>query len=237
MKICGHRLHSDERPIIFSHASNLTNEEQRTLREQDVFISITPESEFHFGHGQQTGRLVSDQASLGLDTNWTFSGDMLTQARIWLQVLRVRNYEAQLETGKVAKQTPFTVEQGFLLATRQGGLALKRRDLGVLQVGAKADIVVFNGESPNMLGWSDPVAAVMLHANIGDMEHVLVDGLFKKRNFKLVNLKSEWGQVRGQFLEAARRIQPQVATPPPMSDKLFGQAIIEDVETATTIKS
>jgi hypothetical protein len=56
----------------------------------------------------------------------------------------------------------------------------------VLVEGAKADIVVFDGTSPNMLGWDDPVAAVILHSNPGDVEHVLVNGEFRKRDFKLV---------------------------------------------------
>ncbi|KAM3084077.1 hypothetical protein ACMFMG_001815 [Clarireedia jacksonii] len=236
-QVCEHKLHSDKCPIVFSHAPYLTKEEQHALREHDSFISITPESEFHFGHGQKTGSLISDQASLGIDTNWTFSGDMLSQARLWLQTVRMTNFHKTLEGGKIPKETPFGVEQGFLMATRQGGLALKRRDIGVLQVGAKADIVVFNGDSPSMLGWSNAVAAVMLHSNTGDIEHVLVDGEFRKRDFQLVNLKTEWSQVKNRFLEASRRIQPLVAEPPPMPEKCFGTGEMGDVDIVTTIKS
>ncbi|PQE24336.1 Amidohydrolase family protein [Rutstroemia sp. NJR-2017a BVV2] len=235
--MCEHKLHSDECPIIFSHAPFLTAEDQHALREHDSFISITPESEFHFGHGQKTGHLISDQASLGIDTNWTFSGDILSQARLWLQTVRVTKYHKTLEGGKLPRANPFSVEQGFLMATRQGGLALKRPDIGVLQVGAKADIVVFNGDSPSMLGWSDAVAAVMLHANTGDIEHVLVDGEFRKRDFKLMNLKTEWSQVKDRFLKAARRIQPLVAEPPPMPEKVFGSGEMGDVEIVSTIRS
>ena len=128
------------------------------------------------------------------------------------------------------------VEQAFLLATRQGGRAVGRTDVGVLQAGAKADIVVFDGDSPNMLGWSDPIAGVLLHANVGDIEHVLVDGQFRKRNFRLVNMRSEWEDVRARFLQAARRIQSQVATMPAMPEKLWGVGEMGDVEIATTIR-
>lgn len=67
-----------------------------------------------------------------------------------------------------------SVNQAFLLATRNGGLALRREDVGVVKVGAVADIVVFNGGSPNMLGWADPVAAIILHSNVGDVRDVMV---------------------------------------------------------------
>jgi cytosine/adenosine deaminase-related metal-dependent hydrolase len=206
------------------------------LREHDLYVSITPESECHYGHGQTTGHLISDQASIGVDTNWTFSGDLLSQARLWLQVVRKTNYEQLLGAGKLPRQNPMDVEQAFLLVTRQGGRAVRRADIGVLQVGAKADIVVVNGDSPNMLGWNDPVAAVMLHANASDIEHVLVDGQFRKRDFKLVNTRLAWAELRSRFLEAAGRIQPQIATPTPAPDKLWGQGEMGDVEIATTIR-
>jgi hypothetical protein len=164
---------------------------------------------------------------------------MLSQARIWLQTVRNNNYRKTLDMGLIPKQNPMKVEQAFLLATRQGGLALRRADIGVLQVGAKADILVFNGDSPNMLGWSDPVAAIILHANPGDVEHVFVDGQFRKRNFRLVReeeTKWKWHDVRKSFLEAAKRIQPLVKTPTQVPEKLWGIAEMGDVELASTVE-
>jgi hypothetical protein len=56
-----------------------------------------------------------------------------------------------------------------------------------------------------MLGWVDPVAAVILHANVGDLEHVLVGGEFKKRNGKLT--VPNYGDIQDRFLESALKIQ------------------------------
>lgn len=207
------------------------------MRDNDLSVSITPESESHYGHGQKTGSRITDKASLGIDTNWTFSGDILSQARFWLQHVRLTNYQTTLvESGKIPNANPFPVDEAFLLATRQGGRALRRDDIGVVQVGAKADLVVFNGDSPNMLGWSNPVAAVMLHANPGDVEHVLVDGEFRKRDFKLVDDGGPvgWTQVRTRFAEAARRIQSQMADPPTLGKKLWGVSEFGDVERVST---
>lgn len=127
-------------------------------------------------------------------------------------------------------------EQGFLLATRQGGRSLWRDDIGVIKVGAKADIVIFNGDSPNVLGWSDPVAAVMLHANVGDIEHVLVDGVFRKRDFKLVNMKHEWADVKQRFLKTARNVQSQALPPPAVPEKLWGHFATGKTEVISTIR-
>lgn len=82
--------HSKERKNHASHAPFLTDEDQKSLRENDLFVSITPESEFHFGHGQTSGRQITDQTSLGVDTNWNFffPGDILSQTRLWIQYVR-----------------------------------------------------------------------------------------------------------------------------------------------------
>lgn len=224
-------------PVILSHAPYLTEKDQNALKDHNMSVSITPESEFHYGHGQTTGHQILPNASLGVDTNFTFSGDILTQARLWLQRTRDVGFSAQLKnTGLLPRTTPMTVEQGFLLATRQGGKALWRDDIGVLKVGAKADIVVFDGSSPNMLGWSNAVAAVMLHANVGDIEHVLVGGELRKRNFKLVGMKMQWEEVKRRFLEAAKRIQSQAFPPPPVTEKLWGFKPTGEGEVFSTIE-
>jgi hypothetical protein len=72
-----------------------------------------------------------------------------------------------------------SVKQSFYLVTRAGGLALHRNDIGVLVEGAKADLVVFDGAAPNMLEWADPVAAVILHPNVGNIQRVLMGGKFR----------------------------------------------------------
>lgn len=114
-------------------------------------------------------------------------------------------YGHALREQRVQTNTPMRVRDAFLLATRNGGRALRRADLGVLRVGAKADVVVFDGASPNMLGWRDPVAAVILHSHVSDVLHVLVDGRFLKRDGKIVH--GDWPAVQKRFLRSCERIQ------------------------------
>ncbi|OBR11542.1 Amidohydrolase [Colletotrichum higginsianum IMI 349063] len=192
-------------PIVFSHASFLTYRGASLLRSTNQYISITPESEMHYGHTHPHSHLIQDQGSLGVDTHFTFSTDILTQARLWLQSTRRLLYQQVLQHWRVPTSTPMTADQAFLLATRNGGLALRRPDLGVIAEGAKADVVVWDGGSPALLGWVDPVAAVILHASVGDVEHVLVDGKFVKKDRALV--APGYAGVRTRFLESARKIQ------------------------------
>ncbi|KAH7126473.1 amidohydrolase [Dactylonectria estremocensis] len=192
-------------PVVISHASFLTYQGASLLRSTNQHISITPESEMHYGHTHPHSHLIQDQGSLGVDTHFTYSTDILTQARIWLQSTRRLLYQQVLANWRVPTTTPMTANQAFLLATRNGGLALRRPDLGVITEGAKADVIVWDGESPALLGWVDPVAAVILHASVGDVKHVLVDGKFVKKDRKLMS--PDYSDIKTRFLNSARKIQ------------------------------
>lgn len=139
-------------PIVFSHASALTDEGAALLRQHVQYISITPESEATNGYARPVKHRAQDQAALGVNTHFTFSSDILTQARLWLQSIRRLATSAVLKTRHVPANSPQSAAQAFLLATRHRGLALRRQDLGIISVGAKADVVVWNGHSPALLG-------------------------------------------------------------------------------------
>ncbi|KAJ7905182.1 amidohydrolase, partial [Mycena leptocephala] len=172
--------------FIFAHTSSLNPTEARLLREFNQYVSITPESEMHYGHGHRSSYLIQDQAALGVDTHFTFSIDIIGQMRMWLQSTRLGLYQETLDRFKIPSNTPMTVRQAFLLGTRNGGLALKRPDLGVLREGAIADVLVFSTDAIGLVGWSDPVAAIVLHSNVADIEDIYVGGQLVKQGGKLV---------------------------------------------------
>ncbi|KAJ9610117.1 hypothetical protein H2204_015471 [Knufia peltigerae] len=228
-----HEFHKLRAPFIWSHAGFLTEKDRELLREHDQYVSITPESEMHYGHGQDTSRLIHDQASIGIDTNWTFSNDILLQARLWLQNMRGHISTDILKRGNIPKQNPMSVVEAFLLATRNGGRSLRRDDIGVLRVGAKADIVCFDGNSVNMLGWTDPVAAVMLHSNVGDIKHVLVGGEFRKKDGQLILKSGKWEDISRRFKKTSQRIQEVFRDPPPLPAHIWDKYTFEDVKVGT----
>lgn len=213
----------------------MTTPSAELLRQTNQYVSITPESEMHYGHDHPISHLLQDQASLGVDTHFTYSSDILTQARIWLQSARQAFYRVILQYWEVPINNPMSVNQAFLLATRSGGLALRRNDIGVLAEGAKADLIIWNGNSPSILGWDDPVAAIILHASVGDIKHVMVDGKFKKRNGRLTEKK--YPAIQERFLDSARRIQKiWKETPlPVLEGQSFSGFSYADVQTADVL--
>ncbi|THU81398.1 hypothetical protein K435DRAFT_823432 [Dendrothele bispora CBS 962.96] len=179
-------------PIIFSHGSFMTAQDAILLRQTNQYLSMTPESEMHYGHTHPHGFLIQDQASLGIDTRFTYSADMVTQARLWLRSTRLFLFSQVLvQDWEIPQLNPMSVKQAFHSITRSRALALRRNDLGVLVEGVKADIVLFDGDSPNMLGWEDPSENIMR-------------------------------AVRSGFLDSARRIQGLMAVPELTGTSPFG---------------
>lgn len=74
----------------------------------------------------------------------------------------------------------------------------------------------------------------MLHANVSDIETVIVGGEVRKRDGKLVLKNGEWPEFREKFAEVARRIQRQNTERPARPAKFWGVGEWGDVEVMTT---
>jgi cytosine/adenosine deaminase-related metal-dependent hydrolase len=197
---------NDTFPVIFIHGSGTTPTDAEHLRKANHYIAMAPEYEMHHGYNNFRAMQVQDQASLSVGSHYSMSGDLVTQARIWLQSARNIIQNKMIEDFKIPTNNPMSANQAFLLATRSGGQALRRPDLGVIRIGAKADIAVFDGLAPGMLGAKDPIAAIMLHSNVGNVKHVLVDGQWKKKDGQL-RCPSTKSDVRAKFLRSAQKVQ------------------------------
>ena len=68
----------------------------------------------------------------------------------------------------------------------------------------QADIVLLDADALNLFPVTDPVAAIVLHAGIANVETVLVAGRVVKQAGKL--LYPNLSQRKAQLAEASRRI-------------------------------
>jgi hypothetical protein len=92
--------------VVFSHGPGITVAQTDLLRKTNQFLSITPESEMHYGHSHTFSHQAHDQAALGIDTHFTFSTDLLTQARIWLQRTRSRLFDEVMNRWEIPARNP-----------------------------------------------------------------------------------------------------------------------------------
>ncbi|CAM1500505.1 Fc.00g096670.m01.CDS01 [Cosmosporella sp. VM-42] len=124
--------------------------------------------------------------------------------RMSLQTARSLHSISHFNEGKLPDAVDYRVEQAYNMRTIQGARALcMEYDIGSIAVGKKADLVIFDAMSPAMYGVTqkDPVGAIVLQSNIGDIDTVIVDGIARKRDGKLLPVKKVEWQEKGDLVE------------------------------------
>ncbi|KAK0436606.1 amidohydrolase [Armillaria borealis] len=150
------------------------------------------ESELQIGHPMSPIESsdypgLQDCCSIGIDCLCSNSGDIVTQMRLMLQSSRGIVGRQVKEKGKVAKELSVKIGDVYAMATIRAARSLKL-NAGQLKEGALADIVVYDTLSPSMIAGAaeNPVAAIMLHSSVRDVNTVIVDGVVRKRDGKLL---------------------------------------------------
>ncbi|PYH84603.1 Metallo-dependent hydrolase [Aspergillus uvarum CBS 121591] len=212
--------------ILLSHGNNLSTADIEKLSEAKAWISATPDTELQMGHGNpvcfQDG--CTNITALGIDCHSNNSGDIVTQMRLALQSERARRNEKLLAQGKYMRSLDVSVQDAFRLGTIQGARAIGMADqLGSIEVGKLADLVIFDGESPGMICAAEkhPVAAIVLHSSVRDVDTVIVNGAIRKQGGRLVPVdidssfsevtiakkRVEWKDVARELRDSQERIQ------------------------------
>lgn len=139
--------------------------------------------------------------SLSIDVVTTVPGDMFTEMRCAFACERARLHEAAWEQPEPVKKDVLTARDILKMATINGAHVVLQEDrIGSLTPGKKADVIVINAGSVNLAPLIDAVAAVVLGADVSNVETVLVNGRFVKRDGKLL---ADWERAR-RLVEASR---------------------------------
>ncbi|KAJ6563570.1 hypothetical protein DFH09DRAFT_1158419 [Mycena vulgaris] len=154
--------------ILLSHASQALPEDAVQLIAEHAHISSTPDTELQMAHGAPVCFRTDlfQIASLGVDCHSNNSGDMLSQMRLALQSARGTRNQRFVAQG-VLPRAAFNL--GTIMGARAVGMGA---EIGSIRVGKRADLVVFDAQSPGMVCAADhdPVAAIVLHASVRDVE-------------------------------------------------------------------
>jgi cytosine/adenosine deaminase-related metal-dependent hydrolase len=228
--------------IIISHGGDIKAADAELIKAAGAHLSSTPSSELQMAmgrpycfdssfvdggvHGHSIG--LQDNASLGVDCHTITGGSILTEAKLGLQSARNTFNEYHLKQGKLPRTIPrnLSVEAAFNLATVKGAEAVNMsEEIGRIAEGYKADIVIFDALSPSMVGAAqhDPVAAVILHSTPADIETVIVDGIIRKQDGKLLAVTVDaaaqgttgdeslsWAAVAKKVVESRARMQEEI---------------------------
>lgn len=204
--------------FLFVHGWNLTDHELKIIARHKSSVVCTPETELQMGMGMPvTARVIASGGlpALGIDIVSNQSADMFTQMRLNLQIQRALE-NAQLERKHLVPHRLNLKARDLLeIATIGGARALGLDHLtGSITPGKKADIILIRSDTINMVPVNDPANSVVMSANVGDIDTVLVEGKQMKSRGSLMGI--DWDEL-SKKLTASR-------------DKILSQAEIKGFE-------
>jgi cytosine/adenosine deaminase-related metal-dependent hydrolase len=175
---------------VYVHAATLATDSYQRIAASGGSISVSTESEQSAGQGYPPTWQVRRHdipVSLSMDTSVWWSGDLFSAMRTTLGADRSREHLEAHVKGETVTNSHLRAEHVVDWATRGGARALHRDDLGRLEPGAKADLILIkNDASPVSFPLVNPYGHVAFQAQRGDVHTVLVDGRVVKHEHRLV---------------------------------------------------
>lgn len=216
---------------LIIHATNPTEKDAEILRRTKAPISSCPSSEYQLAQSEpicfEDHFGLQSQCSIGIDVHNNNSSYIPTEMRLALQYSRGKYNQRFIVEGKVPRKVNHKCEV-FNMGTIQGARAVKMGDeIGSLAEGKLADICIFDANSPSMVCGAqyDPVVAIVLHSSPADLEMVIVGGVIRKQNGKLLPAdldqqvkkvagvpggQMEWSEVAANLLKSSEAISEKI---------------------------
>jgi len=194
--------------IVLAHAGCASDDELKVLAATGTHVANCALSFAREGGNFPYARFAAAGVSTGIGTD-SHGMDIIGE-------LRVTGLLSKQFFGKAHVGTAHELMRAGTLA---GANALGRPDLGRLEAGAKADLLVFDLFKPHLQPVWDPVKNLVWKGHAGDIVFTMVHGEAVARDGKL--LKADEGAIMRTAAGAARKIwqlgaQRGILPPPPV---------------------
>lgn len=170
---------------LAAHCVHLDDEDIDIIKRYGIRVAHNPGSNMKLASGiAPVPRLLSEGVCVALGTDGASSNNNL-------DMLEEINLAATLH--KVANYDPEAVPAGEALrmGTMYGAKAVGLSSVGVLKEGCKADLVLFDMNSPAWTPRHDPVSLLVYSANASSADTVIVDGRILMEKRELLTLDEE----------------------------------------------
>jgi cytosine/adenosine deaminase-related metal-dependent hydrolase len=174
----------------YVHCCYFSEEEWQMVADSGGTVSIAPQVEMQMGHGWPPVMKAIEHGlrpSLSIDVVTTVPGDMFTQIRAAFGAERARVNADCWKANMPVPDTMLTARQMLGIATRNGAhVAGLEQRTGSLTPGKRADVVAIDATVLNVAPVHDAAAAVTLSADVSNVDTVIVDGVIRKRDGRLL---------------------------------------------------
>jgi 5-methylthioadenosine/S-adenosylhomocysteine deaminase len=187
--------------LIAVHAVHLDDEEIALLARRNVKIVHAPESNMKLSSGAaRVSDMLKAGITLGIGTDGCASNNNLD---LFLEM------DAAAKLDKVFTLNPVNMDAETVLrmATSWGAKILGlEKDIGTIEVGKKADIIVVDLNSPHLTPFYNPYSVLVYSASGSDVKDVIVNGKILMKDRKLCTLDPDL--IMDRVNHISRKIAP-----------------------------
>jgi len=227
---------------IYVHAATLSPDSYQRIAATGGSVSVSTESEQSAGQGYPVSwqlRKYGIPASLSMDTSVWWSGDLFSAMRSTLGADRSREHLEAHSKGDTVTHHALRASDVVEWVTRGGAKALGRDDLGSIEVGKKADLVLLKDDrSPVSFPVLNPYGHVAFQAQRDQVHTVVVDGRIVKRDHQLQGVDVD--AIRRQVENTIDSLRAQIgdeAWQKGMNPDVPETALVENPYTYTDFRS
>ncbi|CAM4217164.1 amidohydrolase [Paenibacillus tarimensis] len=174
------------RPSLVAHAVHLQDDEIALLAERGVAVSHNAASNLKLASGiARVPELLKSGVTVSLGTDGAASNNNL-------DIFDEIRLAALIHKGVTGDPTAVPAMEALRLGTVYGARAIWQQDqIGMLQVGMKADMIALDLDQPHFYPRTDIVSHLVYAASGRDVRHVWVDGVQVLKDRKAVLLDEE----------------------------------------------
>lgn len=170
-----------EFPVLGAHCVHLTQDDIKIIKEKNVGVAHNPESNMKLASGiAPIPQLLAEGINVGLGTDGAASNNNLDM----MEEMRTAAFLHKVNT---MDSTTLPSYEALELATANGGRVLGL-EVGVIQPGFKADIIMIDFEKPHLYPRHDIIAHTVYAGQSSDVDTVMIDGKFVMKNRKLLTM-------------------------------------------------
>jgi len=178
--------------VLAVHGVYLTERDLRILKARDVKVSHNPTSNMYLASGVAP---IPQMLLAGITVGLATDGPASNNNQNMIEALK---FGALLHKVHTKDPTAITAERILEMATIEGARALGLDDVGSLEPGKKADLIIVNLQKPHASPVHHPVSSLVYSASGEEVEMVIIDGKVVMEDRRIVTVDEENILARAQ---------------------------------------
>ncbi len=169
--------------VLLIHDTNNSPEDLKLLAATKTPVSMSPFTELRTGFGITP---VGDFLKAGVPVSLSVDTTILSGSSDMFAIMKAIE---NIEDGRTKNEYGISPQRILEMATIDGARALGIEDrVGSLKPGKRADFMLVRTDAVNMIPFTVPACMVVQSANPSDVDTVVVDGRFLKKDGKLTTV-------------------------------------------------